>query len=66
MRVNCLWAAAVTGILCVAGPVGAAWIASLGAAGVIALSLAALALWSLIPTLLAWWRFRRTQAWSSL
>ncbi len=48
------------------GPVGAAWMASLGAGGVIALCLASLLLWILLPTALAWWRFRRPQAWSAL
>ena len=48
------------------GPVGAAWMASLGAGGVIALCLASLLLWILLPTAIAWWRFRRPQAWSAL
>jgi ABC-2 type transport system permease protein len=48
------------------GPVGGAWVATLGAGGVISLCLAALVLWTLLPTLLAWWRFRRPQAWSAL
>lgn len=48
------------------GPVGASWMASLGAGGVIALCLASLLLWTFVSTGLAWWRFRRPQAWSSL
>jgi ABC-2 type transport system permease protein len=48
------------------GPVGGAWVAELGAGGVITLCLAALVLWTLLPTLLAWWRFRRPQAWSAI
>ncbi|UCC81579.1 MAG: ABC transporter permease subunit [Gemmatimonadota bacterium] len=48
------------------GPVGGGWVATLGTGGLITLCLAGLALWALLPTLLAWWRFRRPQAWSAL
>jgi ABC-type transport system involved in multi-copper enzyme maturation permease subunit len=48
------------------GPVGNAWMSALGASGVIALCLGSLLLWTLLPTAVAWWRFRRPQAWSSL
>ncbi|MGD2155000.1 MAG: ABC transporter permease [Gemmatimonadales bacterium] len=48
------------------GPVGRAWIQTLGAGGVVALCMVALVLWTLLPSLLAWWRFRRPQAWSAL
>jgi len=48
------------------GPVGSAWVDSMGAGGVIALCLIFLFLWTLLPTALAWWRFRRPQAWSVL
>ncbi len=48
------------------GPVGSAWVARLGAGGVTALAVGSLVLWALLPTVAAWWRFRRPQAWSSL
>lgn len=48
------------------GPVGSAWMSSLGATGVVLLCFASLLLWTLIPTAIAWWRFRRPQAWSAL
>ncbi len=48
------------------GPVGNAWMNSLGASGVIALCLGSLLLWTALPTAIAWWRFRRPQAWSAL
>jgi ABC-2 type transport system permease protein len=48
------------------GPVGGAWVAAIGANGVIALCFAFLILWVLVPTLVAWWRFRRPQAWSAI
>jgi ABC-type transport system involved in multi-copper enzyme maturation permease subunit len=48
------------------GPVGSAWMDSLGPAGVIALCFACLLLWTLLPTALAWYHFRRPQSWSSL
>jgi len=48
------------------GPVGSAWVSALGTGGVIALCLASLLLWTLLPTAVAWWRFRRPQAWSAL
>ncbi len=34
--------------------------------GVIALCLGSLFLWTLLPTAVAWWRFRRPQSWSAL
>ncbi len=48
------------------GPVGNAWMSALGAGGVIAVCLGSLLLWTLLPTAVAWWRFRRPQAWSAL
>ncbi|MEE9132844.1 MAG: ABC transporter permease subunit [Gemmatimonadota bacterium] len=48
------------------GPVGSAWMSSLGAGGVITLCLVFLVLWTLVPTALAWWQFRRPQAWSAV
>jgi len=48
------------------GPVGSAWVERLGSAGLIALCLVLLLSWTVLPTLLAWWRFRRPQAWSTL
>jgi len=48
------------------GPVGSAWVSTVGAGGVIALCLGFLVLWTLLPTAIAWWRFRRPQAWSVL
>lgn len=48
------------------GPVGSSWMATLGPAGVIALCFATLLIWTLVPTALAWLRFRRPQAWASL
>ena len=48
------------------GPVGNTWMSVLGMSGVIALCLGSLLLWTLLPTAVAWWRFRRPQAWSSL
>lgn len=48
------------------GPVGSAWVDTVGAGGVIALCLGFLALWTLLPTSIAWWRFRRPRAWSVL
>jgi len=48
------------------GSVGSAWVSALGTNGVIALCLASLLLWTLLPTAVAWWRFRRPQAWSAL
>lgn len=48
------------------GPVGNTWMSALGMSGVIALCLGSLLLWTLLPTAVAWWRFRRPQAWSSL
>ena len=48
------------------GPVGNAWMSALGAGGVIALCLGSPLLWTLLPTAIAWWRFRRPQAWSAL
>ncbi len=48
------------------GPVGATWMATLGAEGLIALCFAVLLFWTFLPTAVAWWRFRRPQAWSTL
>jgi ABC-2 type transport system permease protein len=48
------------------GPVGSAWIASLGSGGVIALCFLLLLLWTLLTTGVAWWLFRRPRAWSAL
>ena len=48
------------------GPVGNAWMNALGVSGVIALCLGSLLLWTLLPTAVAWWRFRRPQSWSAL
>lgn len=48
------------------GPVGVAWVSALGSGGVIAASLGFLVLWTVLPTVLAWWRFRRPQAWSAI
>ncbi len=48
------------------GPVGQVWLDTLGAGGVIAVCIASLLLWILIPTGLSWWRFRRQRAWSTL
>ena len=48
------------------GPVGHAWMNALGASGVIALCLGSLLLWTLLPTAIAWWQFRRPQSWSVL
>ena len=48
------------------GPVGNAWMNALGVSGVIALCLGSLLLWTLLPTAVAWWQFRRPQSWSAL
>ncbi len=48
------------------GPLGSAWSQALGSGGLIALCLAFLLLWILVPTVLAWWRFQRPRAWSTL
>lgn len=48
------------------GPVGSIWMERLGPGGVIALCTLFLVLWIVAPSLLAWWRFRRPQAWSAL
>jgi ABC-type transport system involved in multi-copper enzyme maturation permease subunit len=48
------------------GPVGNAWLEAVGAGGVIAVCITSLFLWILLPTVVAWWRFRRQQAWSTL
>ncbi|UCC71960.1 MAG: ABC transporter permease subunit [Gemmatimonadota bacterium] len=48
------------------GPVGGAWVTTLGAGWMIALCLVTLLLWTILPTVLAWWRFRRPQPRSPL
>ncbi len=47
------------------GPVGAAWSEAIGSIGIIALGLIALLLWAILPSIAAWRRFRRPQAWSA-
>ena len=48
------------------GPVGATWARTLGVAGVIVVCVLCLLLWTVVPTALGWWWFRRSRAWSAL
>lgn len=48
------------------GPVGASWVRALGSTGFVLVCLSFLVAWTVIPTVLAWWWFRRPRAWSSL
>lgn len=48
------------------GPVGVTWAETLGLSGVVALCCLFLLLWTVIPTALGWWWFRRPRAWSTL
>ncbi len=48
------------------GPVGASWIETLGSGGFVLLCVLLLLVWSIVPTVYGWWRFRRPQAWSTI
>lgn len=48
------------------GPVGGVWVERLGSGGLIAVCVLSLITWTVLPTILAWWRFGRPQAWSAL